>query len=185
MEKKKLTQEQVLIELSKMKSAQEAVEKGKDANRYQTPAEKGAMAEKWVQDLLRRNEEIVFIDVSSRPYKGDLEVNFKSSLTKIMVEVTDQQTTIHAKDVRKFLQNLDDNSHYHCGVLVAVNGNFDKTKEEFKLNETEKKKPYIYLANLATKRNPGWTLNRVLYLIQAYTEEQNLAGKDESHSFAV
>jgi hypothetical protein len=143
-------------------------------------AEKGKHGEDWVYRMLINDPTMKVENVAKGTgHKGDLVVAFSGSNIRTMIDVKKYKAgvKIPLTERTKFFNDLDSTAGYHCGILLSLHGGFNQDMEEFRVYKTEKeRKPYCYLGNLATRKNPETVLKILLYVLQQYAASDSASG---------
>jgi hypothetical protein len=135
----------------------------------------GQRGEDWVLQLLSNDPSIQVVSVAGLSHQGDLVVHFKNSNVKVMLEVKTYKkgTTIALDQRKKFFSDLEINTMYNAGILVSINGGFNLDIDELKVYKTDKeRKPYIFLGNLISRKNPEVILKTVAFILKQYAEDE-------------
>lgn len=147
--------------------------------RKEKPIDIGEDGELFVQELLKdhfiRSER-----VSKKKHKADFSIRFPKSSICAMIDVKNYANDgqIPADERKKFIEDLDKNLEYNCGILLSLNGGFPNTCVELKVYQTDSGKPYCFLGNLATRLIPDVVLKSCLLSLFYTTEKsttQNLS----------
>ena len=118
--------------------------------------------------------------IGSAPHQGDFAVSFNNSNIMAMTEVKNTQSTLPTAQKEKFLEDLDSNSQYHCGILISLHSNFGQNVEDFRIYRSNgERKPYCFLSNLADKQRPEIILKLALFALQVVASDIKATSGDE------
>ena len=146
----------------------------------QSSPQKGATGEAWVKQLLIDDPTVNVNYVGSAPHQGDFAVSFNNSNIMAMTEVKNTLSTLPTAQKEKFLEDLDSNSQYHCGILISLHSNFGQNVEDFRIYRSNgERKPYCFLSNLADKQRPEIILKLALFALQVVASDIKATSGDE------
>jgi hypothetical protein len=158
---------------------------------------KGKTGEEWVAQLLHNDPTINvnYVAKDSGGHQGDLIVTFKNSDIKVMIDVKNwaskaskasNASKVSKIEREKFFSDLEANASFNAGVLLSLKGGFLDAVDEFKVYKTlAKRKPYMFLGNLITKRHPDIVLKLALFMLDLYAQDEKASTASEKSTFKL
>jgi len=146
-------------------------------------AEKGKIGENWVFQLFHSDPSISIRNVTGNKNQGDFVITFKKSNINIMIDVKKYEKKIPKKEREKFLSDLERND-YDGGLLISLHAGFYEAVEELKVYKTDKmRKPFIYLGDVISMKNPNVVLKSIAYFLCAYAEDKKASIANENNIY--